>query len=288
MSDSGRNHAPDCLGSTHDANEAALKPILASARKASNSAICDVNSLMPGGRASSGGRGTAGICGGSRRNSGPGWRRGAVPAPRPQDGEAAPAALDEFPALQRKIRDPFVRLHQKNRAERLVHRRHRAARAHGLSRCIIPVRPISNIRTEQIMAARWRPHALSASKCSTPCAAGLPLQQAVGVPPPLPPPPPTPPPHPHTPPPPLPPPATDWVCWRVGSCADRSNLPGNCKRAASTASRPASQVALSPPPPPPPLQKSAPAPATSAVWQGVRSRPRHHHGGSRPPPPPGP
>lgn len=102
---------PGCLGLYSDANEAALKPILASARKHSKAAIA--MQLAHAGRKGSSARPWDG---GQLLSAAQGGWQPVAPSAVPQkDGEAAPAALDD--AGLARILDAFVAATR--RAERL-------------------------------------------------------------------------------------------------------------------------------------------------------------------------
>ena len=102
---------PGCLGLYSDANEAALKPILASARKHSKAAIA--MQLDHAGRKGSSARPWDG---GQLLSAAQGGWQPVAPSAVPQkDGEAAPAALDD--AGLARILDAFVAATR--RAERL-------------------------------------------------------------------------------------------------------------------------------------------------------------------------
>src|SRR5262249_19301922 len=93
---------PGCLGLYSDVNEAALKPILARARKFSKAAIA--MQLAHAGRKGSSARPWEG---GQQISAAQGGWQAVAPSAVPQkDGEAAPTALDE--AGMMRIRDAFV------------------------------------------------------------------------------------------------------------------------------------------------------------------------------------
>ena len=131
---------PGCLGLYSDANEAALKPILASARKHSKAAIA-VQLAHAGRKASSarpwdGGRLLSPAQGG--------WQAVAPSAIPHKDGESAPAALDD--AGLARIRDAFVA--STKRSERLGID---AIELHGAHGYLLHqfLSPISNKRTDK-------------------------------------------------------------------------------------------------------------------------------------------
>src|ERR1700710_234351 len=102
---------PGCLGLYNDANEAALKPILASVRKRSKTAV--MMQLAHAGR--KGSSHTPWDGGQQIPISGGGWQAVAPSAAPHKDGEAAPLALDAAGLV--RIRDAFVTAAK--RAERL-------------------------------------------------------------------------------------------------------------------------------------------------------------------------
>src|SRR3954453_1404578 len=102
---------PGCLGLYNDANEAALKPILASVRKRSKTAV--MMQLAHAGR--KGSSHTPWDGGQQIPISDGGWQAVAPSAVPHKDGEAAPLALDA--AGLARIRDAFVEATR--RAERL-------------------------------------------------------------------------------------------------------------------------------------------------------------------------
>src|SRR5689334_21462660 len=102
---------PGCLGLYSDASEAALKPILASARKHSKAAIA--MQLAHAGRKGSSARPWDG--GQLLSSAQGGWQPVAPSAVPHKEGETAPAALDD--AGLARVRDAFVS--SARRAERL-------------------------------------------------------------------------------------------------------------------------------------------------------------------------
>ncbi|WGR99119.1 NADH:flavin oxidoreductase/NADH oxidase [Bradyrhizobium sp. ISRA443] len=131
---------PACLGLYSDANEAALKPILASVRKHSKAAVA--MQLAHAGRKASSRRPWEGgqlipIAEGGWQTVGP----SAVPH---KDGEAPPLALDE--AGLKRIRDAFVAAAR--RAERLGIEALELHSAHGYLLHQF-LSPIANKRTDQ-------------------------------------------------------------------------------------------------------------------------------------------
>ena len=131
---------PGCLGLYSDANEAALKPILASARKHAKAAVA--MQLAHAGRKGSSARPWDG--GQLLSSAQGGWQPVAPSAVPHKDGETAPSALDE-PGLAR-IRDAFVS--SARRAERLGID---ALELHGAHGYLLHqfLSPISNRRTDQ-------------------------------------------------------------------------------------------------------------------------------------------
>lgn len=131
---------PGCLGLYSDANEAALKPILASARKHAKAAVA--MQLAHAGRKGSSARPWDG--GQLLSSAQGGWQPVAPSAVPHKDGETAPFALDE-PGLAR-VRDAFVS--SARRAERLGID---ALELHGAHGYLLHqfLSPISNRRTDQ-------------------------------------------------------------------------------------------------------------------------------------------
>jgi 2,4-dienoyl-CoA reductase-like NADH-dependent reductase (Old Yellow Enzyme family) len=132
---------PGCLGLYSDANEAALKPILASARKHSKAAVA--MQLAHAGRKGSSARPWDG---GQQIPLGqPGaWQAVAPSAVPHKEGEAAPTALDD--AGLTRIRDAFV--NSAKRAERLGID---ALELHGAHGYLLHqfLSPIANKRTDR-------------------------------------------------------------------------------------------------------------------------------------------
>src|SRR6201992_1877392 len=132
---------PGCLGLYSDANEAALKPILASVRKHSKAAVA--MQLAHAGRKGSSARPWDG---GQQIPLGqPGaWQAVAPSAVPHKEGEAAPSALDD--AGMARIRDAFVA--SAKRAERLGID---ALELHGAHGYLLHqfLSPIANKRTDQ-------------------------------------------------------------------------------------------------------------------------------------------
>jgi 2,4-dienoyl-CoA reductase-like NADH-dependent reductase (Old Yellow Enzyme family) len=131
---------PGCLGLYSDANEAALKPILASVRKHSKAAVA--MQLAHAGRKASSQRPWEGgqlipIAQG-------GWQTVAPSAVPHKDGEASPLALDD--AGLKRIRDAFVA--SAKRAERLGIDALELHSAHGYLLHQF-LSPIANKRTDQ-------------------------------------------------------------------------------------------------------------------------------------------
>jgi NADPH2 dehydrogenase len=131
---------PGCLGLYNDANEAALKPILASVRKRSKTAV--MMQLAHAGR--KGSSHTPWDGGQQIPISGGGWQAVAPSAVPHKDGEAAPLALDAAGLV--RIRDAFVTAAK--RAERLGID---AIEVHGAHGYLLHqfLSPISNRRTDQ-------------------------------------------------------------------------------------------------------------------------------------------
>ena len=145
---------PGCLGLYNDATEAALKPILASVRKHSKTAV--VMQLAHAGRKALEPHAMG------RRPADPACRRRLAGRRRPsaiphKEGETPPLAFDA--AGLARVRDAFVAAAK--RAERLgidaieVHCAHGYLLHQFLS-------PISNQRTDQYGGSLAEPHALSA------------------------------------------------------------------------------------------------------------------------------
>ncbi len=131
---------PGCLGLYNDANEAALVPILASARKHSKAAIA--MQLAHAGRKASSHRPWDG--GQLIPITQGGWQPVAPSAVSHKDGEAAPLALDD--AGLKRIRDAFVAAAR--RAERLGIDALELHSAHGYLLHQF-LSPIANKRTDQ-------------------------------------------------------------------------------------------------------------------------------------------
>jgi 2,4-dienoyl-CoA reductase-like NADH-dependent reductase (Old Yellow Enzyme family) len=131
---------PGCLGLYSDANEAALKPILASVRKHSRAAVA--MQLAHAGRKGSSYRPWEG--GQQIPLEKGGWQAVAPSAVAHKEGEAAPAALDA--AGLGRIRDAFVMAAK--RAERLGIDALELHGAHGYLMHQF-LSPISNKRTDQ-------------------------------------------------------------------------------------------------------------------------------------------
>jgi 2,4-dienoyl-CoA reductase-like NADH-dependent reductase (Old Yellow Enzyme family) len=131
---------PGCLGLYSDANEAALKPILASVRKHSKTAIA--MQLAHAGRKASSARPWDG--GQLIPPDKGGWQTQAPSAVPHKEGEAAPLALDD--AGLARIRDAFVA--SARRAERLGID---AIEVHGAHGYLLHqfLSPISNKRTDK-------------------------------------------------------------------------------------------------------------------------------------------
>jgi NADPH2 dehydrogenase len=130
-----------CLGLYSDANEAALKPILASVRKHSKAAVA--MQLAHAGRKGSSARPWEG--GQQIPIDQPGGWQAVAPSALPhKEGEAAPLALDD--AGRARIRDAFV--NSAKRAERLGID---ALELHGAHGYLLHqfLSPISNKRTDQ-------------------------------------------------------------------------------------------------------------------------------------------
>jgi 2,4-dienoyl-CoA reductase-like NADH-dependent reductase (Old Yellow Enzyme family) len=131
---------PGCLGLYNDANEAALKPILAAARKYSKSAIA--MQLAHAGRKASSARPWEG--GQQLPLSKGGWQTVAPSAVVQKEGEVAPTALDDTGIA--RIRDAFVA--SAKRAERLGIDALELHGAHGYLMHQF-LSPISNKRTDK-------------------------------------------------------------------------------------------------------------------------------------------
>jgi NADPH2 dehydrogenase len=131
---------PGCLGLYSDANEAALKPILASVRKHSKTAVA--MQLAHAGRKSSSYRPWEG--GQQIPFDKGGWQTEAPSATPHKEGESAPHAIDD--AGLKRIRDAFVAATR--RAERLGID---AIELHGAHGYLLHqfLSPISNKRTDQ-------------------------------------------------------------------------------------------------------------------------------------------
>ncbi len=131
---------PGCLGLYSDANEAALKPILASVRKHSKAAIA--MQLAHAGRKGSSARPWDG--GQLLSAAQGGWQAVAPSAVPHKDGETAPAALDD--AGLARVRDAFVAATR--RAERLGID---AIEVHGAHGYLLHqfLSPIANKRTDR-------------------------------------------------------------------------------------------------------------------------------------------
>src|ERR1700748_1988678 len=132
---------PGCLGLYSDANEAALKPILASVRKHSKAAVA--MQLAHAGRKGSSGRPWEG--GQQIPPGAPGaWQAVAPSAVAHKEGEALPAALDDAGLV--RIRHAFV--NSAKRAERLGID---ALELHGAHGYLLHqfLSPISNKRTDK-------------------------------------------------------------------------------------------------------------------------------------------
>ncbi len=131
---------PGCLGLYSDANEAALKPILASVRKHSKTAIA--MQLAHAGRKASSARPWDG--GQLLPLDKGGWETEAPSAVAHKDGERAPHAIDD--AGLKRIRDAFV--NSTKRAERLGID---AIELHGAHGYLLHqfLSPIANRRTDQ-------------------------------------------------------------------------------------------------------------------------------------------
>jgi NADPH2 dehydrogenase len=131
---------PGCLGLYSDANEAALKPILASVRKHSKAAVA--MQLAHAGRKSSSYRPWEG--GQQIPFDKGGWQTEAPSATPHKEGESAPHAIDD--AGLKRIRDAFVAATK--RAERLGID---AIELHGAHGYLLHqfLSPISNKRTDQ-------------------------------------------------------------------------------------------------------------------------------------------
>ncbi|MFB9266708.1 NADH:flavin oxidoreductase/NADH oxidase [Bradyrhizobium erythrophlei] len=131
---------PGCLGLYNDANEAALKPILASVRKHSKAAVA--MQLAHAGRKGSSQRPWEG--GQLIPVAQGGWQPVAPSAVAHKDGEAAPLTLDD--AGLKRIRDAFVAAAR--RAERLGIDALELHSAHGYLLHQF-LSPIANKRTDQ-------------------------------------------------------------------------------------------------------------------------------------------
>jgi 2,4-dienoyl-CoA reductase-like NADH-dependent reductase (Old Yellow Enzyme family) len=131
---------PGCLGLYNDANEAALKPILAAARKYSSAAIA--MQLAHAGRKASSARPWEG--GQQLSLAQGGWQTVAPSAVAHKEGEVAPTALDD--AGLERIRDAFVA--SAKRAERLGIDAIELHGAHGYLMHQF-LSPISNKRTDK-------------------------------------------------------------------------------------------------------------------------------------------
>jgi NADPH2 dehydrogenase len=131
---------PGCLGLYSDANEAALKPILASVRKHSKTAVA--MQLAHAGRKASSARPWDG--GQLLSPAQGGWQAEAPSATPHKEGERAPHAIDD--AGLKRIRDAFVAATK--RAERLGID---AIELHGAHGYLLHqfLSPISNKRTDQ-------------------------------------------------------------------------------------------------------------------------------------------
>src|ERR1700756_2571656 len=131
---------PGCLGLYNDANETALKPILAAARKYSRAAIA--MQLAHAGRKASSARPWEG--GQQLSLAQGGWQTVAPSAVAHKEGEVAPTALDD--AGLERIRDAFVA--STKRAERLGIDAIELHGAHGYLMHQF-LSPISNKRTDK-------------------------------------------------------------------------------------------------------------------------------------------